>query len=96
MEPDDVYLAGLDEETRRPVVVVSVERFNRLADRVIVVPDLGGPPDEVPFPWRVAAGDSVFAADFVRAIPSARLLERVDRVPADVIGALRRAIGSVL
>ena len=40
-EAGDIYLADLDEERRRRVLVVSNARFNRAAERVLVAPELG-------------------------------------------------------
>ena len=91
-EAGDIYLVDLNEERRRRVLVVSNSRFNRAAERVLVAPELGGGPDDVPFPWRVSIDDTVFAIDFVRSIPTARLLERTDRAPHALMQAVRRAL----
>ena len=65
----DIHLADLNEERRRRVLVVSIARFHRAADRVLIAPETLGPPDDVPFPWRVAVDGAVFAVDFLRTIP---------------------------
>lgn len=72
--------------------MVSNSRFNRAAERVVVVPELVGPPDEVPFPWRIAVGDAILAVDLMRSMPTSRLLDRVDRVPHKSMQQIRRAV----
>lgn len=81
----DIYLADLNDDLRRRVLVVSNDRFHRLAGRAMVVPELPGPPDDISFPWRVAIDDSVYAIDLLRSLPIERLLERVDRAPSAVV-----------
>lgn len=95
MDCGDIYLADLNEERRRRVLVVSNARFHRHAERALVAPELFGEPDEVPFPWRVTVDDIVFAVDFVRGIPLARLLERTDRAPHTAMRAVRRALQQI-
>lgn len=91
-EAGDIHLADLNDEQRRRVLVVSNGRFNRLSDRVIVVPELPGPPDATPFPWRIESGGAVFAVDFIRAIPATRLLKRTGRATPDALARIQRAI----
>lgn len=91
----DVHLADLNEELRRRVLVISDERFHRLAQRVIVVPEIFVPLDDVLDPWRIRMLDGVFAVDLVRGLPISRLLERVDRAPADGLAAARRALRAI-
>lgn len=81
MEAGDLYLADLNEETPRVVAIVSDARFARLSGRVLVAPHVDGPPDEVPYPWRVAFGGRVFALDRLRSITVARLLVEQGRLP---------------
>lgn len=88
----DIHLADLNEERRRRVLVLSSDRFNRIAGRAIVAPEISGGPDDVPYPWRVAEGDAVFAVDHVRSIPTARLLDRVGRASHPAMTAARRAL----
>lgn len=92
MESGDIYIAGLSDERRRRVLVVSSSRFNRLAERALVAPELGGPLDEVSDPWRIGIEGGVFAVDFTASLPTERLLERVGRAPADAVLQVRRAL----
>jgi mRNA-degrading endonuclease toxin of MazEF toxin-antitoxin module len=92
MDAGDIHLADLDEERRRRVLVVSNSRFSSLSGRALVAPEILGGPDEVAFPWRVQIDDGVYAIDLLRSLPTARLLERVDRAPAAVMGLVRRAL----
>lgn len=92
MDRGDIYLADLNEERRRRVLVVSGERFNRLSGRAIVAPAIDLPPDDVPDPWRLPVDEYVFAVDFLRALPRARLLEKVGSAPLEAVVAARRAI----
>lgn len=95
-EAGDIYLADLNEPVRRRVLVVSSGRFNRVSDRVIVAPEIAGPPDDVPFPWRMPVGDAVFAVDFLRSVPVNRLLERTDIAQYPTMQAVRRAMFNIL
>lgn len=95
IQPGDIHLADLNEERRRQVLVVSNASFHRLADRVLVAPQLLTEPDEVPFPWRVTVEGAVFAVDFLRSVPVARLLERTGRAPYEAMVAVRRALANI-
>jgi len=53
IEAGDIYLADSNEDRRLRVLVVSNERFHRLAGRVLVAPELALLPGDVTFPWRV-------------------------------------------
>jgi mRNA-degrading endonuclease toxin of MazEF toxin-antitoxin module len=88
----DIHLADLNEERRRRVLVISNERFHRISGRVLVAPEIEGPPDAVPFPWRIQVDDAVYAVDMVRGLPVGRLLDRTDRAPADAMALARRAL----
>ncbi|MEL7207053.1 MAG: type II toxin-antitoxin system PemK/MazF family toxin [Actinomycetota bacterium] len=91
-EAGDIHLADLNEERRRQVLVVSNHRFNLLSGRVLVAPEITGGPDEVPFPWRIAVADTVFAVDLLRSLPAGRLLDRTGRAPEAVMDAVRGAV----
>lgn len=88
----DVWLADLNDERRPRVLVLSTARFHRLAGRALVAPELAGPADDKPFPWRVEVDGTVYAVDLLRSLPTERLLERVDRAPAAAVAAARRAL----
>ena len=88
----DIFLADLNEELRRRVLVISTERFHRASGRAIVAPEVVGEPDEVPFPWRVQVEDAVYAVDLVRTLPIDRLLDRTDRATAAAMSAVRGAL----
>ena len=91
----DIYVADLNEERRRKVLVTSHRSFTRLAGRVVVVPEVVGQHHEVPFPWRVEIDGSVFAVDLLRTVPVARLLERTGRTPHATMVLVRRAIREI-
>jgi len=91
----DIWLADLNDERRRRVLVLSSARFHRLAGRALVAPELPGPPDDRPFPWRIEVEGTVYAVDLLRSLPTERLLERVDRLPAPAVAAARRALHHV-
>lgn len=96
IQPGDLHLADLNEARRRQVLVVSTASFHRLAGRALVAPQLFGEPDAVPFPWRVTVEGAVFAVDFLRSVPIARLLERTGRAPYEAMGAVRRALANIV
>ena len=91
-EPGDIHLADLNEELRRRVMVASSSRFSRAAGRVVVIPEVFGVPDEVPFPWRVEHDDTVYAVDLLRTMPVERLLEQTGQASHSAIARIRRAI----
>ena len=88
----DIFLADLNEDFRRRVLVVSNERFHRVSGRALVAPEMFGKPDEVPFPWRVPVEDGVYAVELTRSLPLDRLLERTDRATAAAMTVVRRAL----
>lgn len=92
IEAGDIYLADLNEDRRLRVLVVSNERFHRLAGRVLVAPELALLPGDVTFPWRVTVEDTTFAVDLLRSVPAERLLERVDRAPAGVVKQVEQVL----
>ncbi len=92
IEAGDIYLADLNEDRRLRVLVVSNERFHRLAGRVLVAPELALLPGDVTFPWRVTVDDTTFAVDLLRSVPAERLLERVDRAPAGVVKQVEQVL----
>lgn len=94
-EPGDIYLADLNEERRRRVLIASNARFNHAAGRVVVVPEVFGGMDDVRFPWRIAGDDAVFAVDLLRTIPAERLLDRVGRAAHPAMAQVRRAITNI-
>ena len=74
---------------------MSNRRFNQLAGRVLVAPEVLGEPEQVPFPWRIEVDGAVFAVDLMRSMPADRLLERTVRAPADTMHSVRRAISNI-
>ena len=88
----DIHFADLNEERRRRVLVISNSRFHRASGRALVAPEIIGEPAEVPFPWRVRVDDGVYAVDLVRSLAIDRLLDRMDRAPADAMALVRRAL----
>lgn len=92
IDAGDICLADLHEEHRRRVLVVSTERFHRLASRVLVAPELFGEAEGVAFPWRVTVDDAVYAVDRLRSLPIDRLLGRVDRAPGTLVEQIRQVL----
>ena len=92
IDAGDIFLADLNEDVRRHVLVISTERFHRLSGRALVAAELFGEPDEVPFPWRVPIEDRVYAVDLMRSLPLDRLVERTDRATAATMTVVRRAL----
>jgi mRNA-degrading endonuclease toxin of MazEF toxin-antitoxin module len=89
----DIWLADVGAETRRPVYVVSDERFHRLADRAIVAPMLpAGAGGRTP-PWWISHHDSVVALERLSSIAVNRLLEKHDAVQHTTARTVQRAIG---
>lgn len=95
IDAGDIFLADLNEERRRRVLVMSTDRFHRASGRAIVAPEVLGEPDDVPFPWRVQVEDGVYAVDLARTLPIDRLLDRTDRASAAAMVTVRRAIISI-
>ena len=95
IQSGDIHVADLNDERRHRVLVVSNSRFHRLATRALVAPEIPGPADDVPPPWRVQVDDAVYAFDLLRTLPISRLLERTGRAPETVIAAARRALANI-
>ena len=91
IDPGDIHMAALNEETLRRVAVVSPRRFNELSGRVIVVPEVPLVDGEVQPPWRIEGDEGVFAVDFIRGLPVDRVLKQVDRMSPEGFRRLRRA-----
>jgi mRNA-degrading endonuclease toxin of MazEF toxin-antitoxin module len=92
IQPGDIYLADLNEEVRRRVLVVSNARFTNASGRALVIPEMVGPVEEVPFPWRIDVEDGNFAIDLLRSVPVERLLEQTGRASFAAMVKVRRAI----
>ena len=88
----DIWLADLNDERRRRVLVISTGRFNGLADRAIVVPEMKLRPGAVLEPWRFETDDAVFAVDRIQNIKLERLLEKTGSVPYPVMRQIRHAL----
>jgi len=84
----DIYLADVNDEVRRRVLVVSNSRFHDLAGRAYVLP-MASPR---PFPWRIESDGDVYAADLLQTISIDRLLEHSGRAPQSVVRQARAAI----
>jgi mRNA-degrading endonuclease toxin of MazEF toxin-antitoxin module len=96
MEPGDICLADLNEERRRHVLVLSVGRFERVSERVIVAPQVFEQPEEVPLPWRIEVDGMVFAVDLLRSMPLTRVLDRVGRAPQSAMARAAIAVHHIL
>jgi mRNA-degrading endonuclease toxin of MazEF toxin-antitoxin module len=92
IQQGDIYLADLNEEVRRRVLVVSNARFTNGSGRAVVIPEIVGPIEELPLPWRINVEDGIFAADLLRSIPTERLLEQSGRASFAAMVKVRRAI----
>ena len=91
-EQGSIHLADLNEERRRRVLVVSSTRFHRAARRAVVIPEVIGRPDAVPFPWRIACDNGVFAVDFMKTLPLDRLLDRTGQANPQALSQIQRAL----
>ncbi len=91
----DIHLADLNEERRRRVLIASASKFNRMAGRVVVIPEVLGEPDQIPFPWRIEIDDTVFAVDMLRTLAVDRLLERTGRASHETMSRVRGAIRQI-
>lgn len=94
-EVGDIYLADLRGEQRRRVAVLSTEQFSRSTGRALVAPEMPPESEVGPNPWRTEYETTTFAIDFVRTVPVALLLERVDRLPRQAVESARRALRHV-
>lgn len=95
MDAGDIYLADLNDEVRRRVLVASTGQFTRFTGRVLVAPEVPRVEGEVLYPWRVDSGAGVFAVDLLRSLPAERLLEQTGRATPPAIERVRRAIGHI-
>lgn len=84
----DIYLADVNDEVRRQVLVISNSRFHELAGRAFVLPAATARP----YPWRIEDGDAIYAADLLQTISTNRLLEHRGRAPQSVVRQARQAI----
>lgn len=90
----EIWLADRGDEKRRVVLIVSDDRFHRLAERAVIAPVL----DEVPAaprPWHIRFGDQAVAVNQLGTTPVERLLERVDRTGFETLRQVRRAVGEI-
>lgn len=92
IDTGDIYLADLNHERRRLVMVVSRDRFHQIAQRALVAPLVTVEPLSDELPWRIDVGGDTFAIDLVRSLPVSQLLERVGRAPTTALLAARRAL----
>jgi len=84
----DIYLADVNDEVRRQVLVISNSRFHDLAGRAFVLPTAS----KRPYPWRIEHESTTYAADLLQTIPTDRLLELHGRAPQAVVRRARQAI----
>ncbi len=92
IETGDIYIADLNDEVRRRVLVISNARFNTLSNRVLVAPECPIDPDAVQFPWMVPIDGAVYAVNLLRSLSADRLLDRISRAPADAMRSVRQAL----
>lgn len=92
IESGDLYLADLHGEQRQVVMVISTTRFHEYTGRALVAPSVALTPLDDEMPWRIVLDQQIFAVDFLRSVPTDRLVERVGRTPASAVRAARRAL----
>jgi mRNA-degrading endonuclease toxin of MazEF toxin-antitoxin module len=90
----EVWLADRGDETRRPVFIVSDERFHRLSERAVVAPVLDGVPAS-PRPWHIPLGERSIAVNQLATTPVDRLLERVERASLETLRRVRHAVREI-
>lgn len=95
IETGDIYLADLNAEALRPVLVLSNSRFTAASERALVAPRWLGPTTGLLRPWRVKVGDQVFAVDGLVSVATERLVERVGQAPFPAVLAARRALQAI-
>jgi mRNA-degrading endonuclease toxin of MazEF toxin-antitoxin module len=89
----DIWLADLGAETRRPVYVISDDRFHRLTERAVIAPLLAAGRAGRNPPWWITHDGSVVAVDRLASIPVDRLLERSATAQYRTVRAVQAAIG---
>lgn len=92
IDAGDMYVVDVNDELRRPVLVVSADRFHRRSDRALVVPQISVAPADEPFPWRIDIDGATYAVDRMRSLAVRRLLEPIGRATPAQLLAVRRAI----
>lgn len=92
IDAGDLYVADAGQGQRIRVVVLTNGQFNRRAGRVLVAPQLDGPPETVPSPWRVIDGERVFALDFMLSLATTRLLEPDGHVSETGLRQIRQVL----
>jgi len=88
VDAGDIFVADVNDEIRRRVLVVSNSRFHDLAGRAYVLPTAS----PRPFPWRIEFDGEVYAADLLQTISIDRLLDLSGRASQGVIRQARAAI----
>lgn len=84
--------ADLGEESLRRVLVLSNHRFTARTGRALVAPEWYGPPGIDLLPWKVRAGDGVYAVDGLVSVETGRLLDEVGEAPYHAVAQARRAL----
>lgn len=91
----EIWLADRADERRNLVLVISDDRFHRLAERAVVAPLL----DEIPEPrrpWHVlCSGTQAVAVNQFATISVERLLERVGAVNFETLRKVRHAVAAI-
>jgi mRNA-degrading endonuclease toxin of MazEF toxin-antitoxin module len=91
----EIWLADTGEEQRRPVFVVSDDRFQRLAARALIAPVFDEMPTTAP-PWLVPAGGGrAIAVNLLGTTSIERLLERVDTPGYETLRRVRHAVRAI-
>lgn len=91
----EIWVADRGDEIRRLVLVISDERFHRLAERAVVAPVLERVPIPVR-PWHILiANDRAVAVNHVGTISIERLLERAELTSAETLRRARHAMRAI-
>jgi mRNA-degrading endonuclease toxin of MazEF toxin-antitoxin module len=92
----EIWLADRGDETRRLVIVISDDRFHRLAERAVVAPVLDHVPAS-PRPWHIILdGGRTVAVNQLGTMPTALLLDRVGSVAGEPLRQARRAARAII
>lgn len=89
----EIWLADTGGEVRRPVYVISNDRFHQLAGRAVVAPVVDDTAS--PWPWELAVANHAIAVHQLRTIHTDRLLEPVERLDLDLLRRVRRAVREI-
>ena len=92
----EIWLADRGDAIRREVCVLSDARFHRLAERAVIASILDVAPGH-PRPWHITLDDGrTLSVNLLGTLPTDRLLERLDVIPAHHLRRARVALHAIL